>query len=56
MEMDESGFLTVLSKMGKVIAIKGMKHIGQATSVELGAMIIWFGMYAGSIDEFKFSQ
>lgn len=37
--MDETGFSTVPSKMGKIISIKGLKRVGQITSAERGSMI-----------------
>lgn len=37
--MDETGFSTVPSKMGKIIALKGLKRVGQITSAERGSMI-----------------
>lgn len=37
--MDETGFSTVPSKVGKVIAVKDMKKVGQMTSQERGTMV-----------------
>lgn len=37
--MDETGFSTVPSKVGKVISLKGMKRVGKIASGELGTMI-----------------
>lgn len=37
--MDETGFSTVPSKVGKVISLKGMKHVGQMASQERGSMV-----------------
>lgn len=37
--MDETGFSTVPSKMGKVISLKGMKRVGKMASAERGSMI-----------------
>lgn len=37
--MDETGFSTVPTKMGKVISLKGMKRVGKITSAERGSMI-----------------
>lgn len=37
--MDESGFSTVPSKIGKVIALKGMRRVGKMEAAERGTMI-----------------
>lgn len=37
--MDETGFSTVSSKVGLVIALKGTKHVGKVVSQERGTMI-----------------
>lgn len=37
--MDESGFSTVPSKIGKVIALKGMRRVGKIEAAERGTMI-----------------
>lgn len=37
--MDESGFSTVPTKIGKVIALKGMRRVGQLEAAERGSMI-----------------
>lgn len=37
--MDETGFSTVPTKVGKVIAVKGLKRVGLMTSQERGAMV-----------------
>lgn len=37
--MDETGFSTVPSKMGKIVSLKGLKRVGQMTSAERGSMI-----------------
>lgn len=37
--MDESGFSTVPTKIGKVIALKGMRHVGKLEGAERGTMI-----------------
>lgn len=37
--MDETGFSSVPTKMGKIISIKGLKRVGQVTSAERGSMI-----------------
>ncbi|XP_051168424.1 uncharacterized protein LOC127286152 [Leptopilina boulardi] len=37
--MDESGFSTVATKIGKVIAQKGKRHVGKIEAAERGTMI-----------------
>lgn len=37
--MDESGFSTVPSKIGKVIALKGMRRVGKIETAERGTMV-----------------
>ena len=37
--MDETGFSTVPTRMGKIVSPKGMKRVGQITSAERGSMI-----------------
>lgn len=37
--MDETGFSTVPSTMGKVISLKGLKRVGSITSAERGSMM-----------------
>lgn len=37
--MDETGFSTVPTKIGKVISLKGMKRVGKIASAERGTMI-----------------
>ena len=37
--MDESGFSTVPTKIGKVIGVKGLKRIGQVAAAERGSMV-----------------
>lgn len=37
--MDESGFSTVPAKIGKVIALKGMRRVGQLEAAERGTML-----------------
>lgn len=37
--MDESGFSTVPTRMGKTISLQGMKRVGQIVSAERGSMI-----------------
>ena len=37
--MDETGFSNVPTKMGKIIAMKGVKRIGQITSGERGSLV-----------------
>lgn len=37
--MDESGFSTVASKIGKVIALKGMRKVGKIEGAERGTMV-----------------
>lgn len=37
--MDESGFSTVPSKIGRVIALKGMRRVGKVEAAERGTMI-----------------
>lgn len=38
--MDETGFSTVPTKVGKVISLKGQKKVGQMSTAERGSMII----------------
>lgn len=45
--MDETGFSTVPSSMGKIISLKGLKRVGRTTSAERGSMItLAFGVSA----------
>lgn len=37
--MDECGFSIFPSKMGKIISLKGVKHVGKITSAERGSII-----------------
>ncbi|XP_031639161.1 uncharacterized protein LOC116351222 [Contarinia nasturtii] len=37
--MDETGFPTVPTKFGKIIAVKGVKRVGQAASAERGTLV-----------------
>lgn len=37
--MDETGFSTVATKIGKVIALKGTRHVGKLEAAERGTMI-----------------
>lgn len=37
--MDETGFSTVPTKMGKIISLKGIKRVGKITSAERGSMM-----------------
>ncbi|XP_018407563.1 PREDICTED: uncharacterized protein LOC108783490 [Cyphomyrmex costatus] len=37
--MDETGFSTVATKLGKVIALKGTRHVGKLEAAERGTMI-----------------
>lgn len=38
--MDETGFSTVPTRMGKIVSLKGVKRVGQITSAERGSMIM----------------
>ena len=37
--MDESGFSTVPTKIGKVIAVRGMRRVGKVEAAERGTMV-----------------